>query len=183
MDKNNHKNEESQPQKKGDHHRKDIKRKRGDHLGSSKRNKGARSRAPQSGAVSEKRPSFCDLFTISKRLSLGLVASARILMRSARDLFADEEEVLLVFRDVVFRYYFCLQSEDVECPFGSLQLFGKRPSLVRDERSSNLDERRAQLCQSRKRRHRSCGAHVIAFAMRRAKFLCPRMERRAIVQI
>ena len=28
MDKNNHKTEESQPQKKGDHHREDIKRKK-----------------------------------------------------------------------------------------------------------------------------------------------------------
>lgn len=46
MDKNNHKTEESQPQKKGDHHREEIKRKRGDHLGrSSKRNKGARSKS------------------------------------------------------------------------------------------------------------------------------------------
>lgn len=44
MDKNNHKTEESQPQKKGDHHREDIK-KRGDHFGQlSKRNKGARSK-------------------------------------------------------------------------------------------------------------------------------------------
>lgn len=46
MDKNNHKTEESQPQKKGDLHREDIKRKRGDHLGrSSKRDKGARSKS------------------------------------------------------------------------------------------------------------------------------------------
>ena len=166
MDKNQHKTEEPQPQKKGDHHREDIKRKRGDHRGrSSKRNKGARSKSA------------------SKRLSLGLVASARILRRGMFDFFADEDEVLLVFRNVVFRYCFCLQSEDVECPFGSLQLFGKSSPLVRDERSSNLDERRAQLCQSRKRRHRSCGTHIEGFAMRRAKFLCPHMERRAIVQI
>lgn len=134
MYKNNHKTEEPQPQKKGDHHREDIKRKRGDHLGrSSKRNKGARSKSSSKRRGIGEKTVFLRSFTISKRLSLGLVASARILRRSVFDLFADEEEVLLVFRNVVFRYCFCLQSEDVERPFGSIQLFGKSSPLVRDK--------------------------------------------------
>ena len=91
MDKNNHKTEESQPQKKGDHHREDIKRKRGDHLGrSSKRNKGARSKSASKRRGLGKKTVFLRSFTISKRLSLGLVASARILRRGMFDLFADE---------------------------------------------------------------------------------------------
>lgn len=65
-------------------------------------------RAPQSGAVSGKKTVFLRSFTISKRLRLGLVAAARILRRGMFDLFADEEEVLLVFRDVVFLYCFHL---------------------------------------------------------------------------
>lgn len=91
MDKNYHKTEESQPQKKGDLHRKILKEK--EEITSDGRQSSTKAqdqRAPQSGAVSGKRPSFCDLFTISKRLSLGLVASARILRRSVFDLFADE---------------------------------------------------------------------------------------------
>ena len=91
MDKNNHKTEEPQPQKKGDLNRKILKEK--EKITSDGRQSATKAqdqRASQSGAISGKRPSFCDLFTISKRLSLGLVASARILRRSMFDLFADE---------------------------------------------------------------------------------------------
>ena len=53
MDKNNHKTEESQPQKKGDHHREDIKKK--EEITSDGRQSATKAqdkRAPQSGAVS-----------------------------------------------------------------------------------------------------------------------------------
>ena len=66
------------------------------------------------------------LKAVSKRLCLGLVASARILRRGAFYFFADEEEVLLGFRDVVFRYHSGLQSED----FGSAKVASEDTALA-----------------------------------------------------
>ena len=91
MDKNNHKTEESQPQKKGDLHGKILKEKEKiTSDGHQSATKAQDQRAPQSGAVSGKKTVFLRSFTISKRLSLGLVASARILRRGMFDFFADE---------------------------------------------------------------------------------------------
>lgn len=63
MDENNHKTEESQPQKKGDHHGKILKEK--EEITSDGRQSATKAqdqRAPQSGAVSEKKTVFLRSF-------------------------------------------------------------------------------------------------------------------------
>ena len=63
MDKNNHKNEESQPQKKGDLHGKTLKEK--EEITSDGRQSATKEqdqRAPQSGAVSGKKDRLFEIF-------------------------------------------------------------------------------------------------------------------------